>query len=71
MELRLAVWGDPDWMDEAAAAELALSYVRRKRIEARLIAVEVGRLLGGTDGQKPKQASMAQLASWGIGMAHG
>jgi hypothetical protein len=68
MELRIAEWGDPDWMDEAAAAELAMAYVRRKRVEARLIAVEVGRLLGGGAGEKGKQASMAQLASWGIGV---
>jgi hypothetical protein len=66
--LRLAVWGDPVWLDEVGAAELALSYVRRKRMEARLIASEVGRLLGGAQPEKGKQASMAQLASWGIGV---
>jgi len=48
----LAEWGL--WPGEYTAEELTAlvgSYGRRKRFEARLLAVELGRLLGGGNGR--------------------
>ena len=63
----LSEYGGAAWIDEMAAADLLLAYVRRKRFEARLIAAEVGRLFGGKDKQKDRISADDMLDLMGIG----
>lgn len=55
LELALSEWGDPAWADEVDRLRLLGSWVRRKRLEARFVAVELAGLWGG--GQAQAQAA--------------
>jgi len=43
----LAAYGGIAWADDQAQAQLVGAWVRRKQFEARLIAIEVGKLFAG------------------------
>ena len=43
----LAEYGGAAWADDQAATQLLAAWLRRKQFEARLIAVEVGKLFAG------------------------
>lgn len=64
----------PSMIDAHAAAQsrLVAAWFRRKRLEARLIANEVGRLLGGTENANDYQQidEDAALAALGIVPKH-
>ena len=49
-----------------AAGDLLISYVRRKRFEARLIAAEVGRLFGGKETNADRVSSDDLLRMMGV-----
>jgi len=53
-------------VDDTVEYEFIHSYIRRKRFEAKLIAVSVGEMLFGKRGNK--QASLGQLRAMGFGI---
>lgn len=63
----LAEYGGLEWADEQAQLQLMTSYVRRKKFEARLLAVEVGQLFAGS-GQSGKMAGHELLSMAGISL---
>jgi hypothetical protein len=65
----LAEHGGAEWADQAAQMQLTGAYIRRKRFEARLIAVEVGRLFAGSQGaDKGRMPAHELLAMAGVDM---
>jgi hypothetical protein len=64
--LIVAEYGGAAWIDEVAAGDLLLAYVRRKRFEARLIASEVGRLFGGREKQSERVSPDELLKMMGV-----
>lgn len=64
-ELLLAEYGGAPWADDAARLQLTAAWVRRKQFEARLIAVEVGKLFGG-GGKEERMQGHELLAMAGI-----
>jgi hypothetical protein len=63
----LAEYGGAEWADDIAQMQLVAAWVRRKRFEAKLVAVEVGNLLAAaTSGSKkvsgPELLSMAGIS---------
>jgi len=46
----LSEYGGAEWADELAQMQLTAAWVRRQKFAARLIANEVGKLFGGTQG---------------------
>lgn len=62
MELAISEWGDPAWADEVDRLRLLGSWVRRKRFEARLAAVEQALLYrGGQQGRGQEQVSPTEM----------
>lgn len=55
----LAAYHGAGWADEQAETQLLAAWVRRKQFEARLIAIEVGRLFAGTG--EPERVSADKL----------
>lgn len=65
-----ATYPSEAWGDEVAQTQLALSYVRRKRFEARLVATEVVSLLAGGSrrggGNTREVKAVAMAARFGV-----
>jgi hypothetical protein len=61
----LAEYGGAEWADDMAQGQIVTAYIRRKRFEARLIAVEVGRLFAG-GGDKERMGGHELLAMAGV-----
>lgn len=57
----LAVYAGAAWADDQAEAQLLAAWVRRKQFEARLIAIEVGRLFSGVGDTGSERVSADQL----------
>lgn len=64
----LAEYGGLEWVDEQAQLQLMTSYVRRKKFEARLLAVEVGQLFAGSGQGNGKVAGHELLSMAGISL---
>ena len=64
----LSVYRGALWADEQAQAQLLMSYVRRKRFEARLIAVEVGKLFSGEQGGDERVSGAELLSMAGVSL---
>lgn len=62
----LAEYGDPEWLDALAQQRLAMAWIRRKRFEAQLIAVEVGRLFASGEERERRVPAHELLAMAGI-----
>jgi hypothetical protein len=63
----LAEYAGAEWADSQAQMQLAMAWMRRKRFEARLIAVEVGQLFAGGDDQQ-RMAGHELLGMAGISL---
>ena len=59
----MAEYGGAEWADDMAHGQLVTAYIRRKRFEARLIAVEVGRLFAGSQGADKGRMPAHELLS--------
>ena len=64
----LAEYGGLEWADEQAQLQLMTSWVRRKRFEARLLAVEVGQLFAGSGPAGGKVPGHELLSMAGISL---
>jgi hypothetical protein len=62
-----AEYGGARWADEQAQMQLAMSWMRRKQFEARVIAAEVNKLLVGGDDQQ-RMAGHELLGMAGISL---
>ena len=65
----LAEYGGAEWADELAQLQLAATWLRRKRFEAKLTANEVGRLFAGSGGQGQGKSGQAMAGHELLGMA--
>jgi hypothetical protein len=54
------------WADAGAQSRLVAAWLRRKRIEARLIAAEVGRLFAGAGDDHQRVSESDMLAMLGV-----